>query len=96
MGRVHGERKLNTPAVKAKKIKTSMPDDGRLDLTSKGFSCNFVSLLVDGRKEFLSAIFSVEEDLFKLIDRLEGVKFAIVIDLGIFSLAQWNPTSISG
>ena len=46
MGSVHGERKLNTPATKAKKIKTSIPDCGRMGLALNGFK-----LRVGGEEE---------------------------------------------
>lgn len=46
MGSVHGERKLNTPAAKAKKIKTSIPDCGRMGLDWNGFE-----LRVGGEEE---------------------------------------------
>ena len=96
MGRVHGERKLNTPAMNAKKVKTSMPDGGRLDLTSNGFDGDVASSLADNREVLGVIVFSVAEVFIKLFDRVEVDKLASFIAVGIFSLVQRNPTSNSG
>ena len=93
---MHGERKLNTPAVNARKIKTSIPDDGRLDFTSNGFDCNVSFSLFDDREVFEVTVFSIEEDFIKLFARVEADKLASFIAFGIFSLAQRNPTSNAG
>ena len=61
MGKVHGERKLSTPATNARKVKTNMPDCGRLGFTSNGFDCKVVFPLAENRVASEVAFFSSEE-----------------------------------
>jgi len=106
---IPGEKRLNSisknigmfyntllMSINAKKIKTSIPDDGRLDLTSNGFDCDVPLLLFDNREVFEVTVFPIEEDFIKLFARVEADKLASFIAFGTFSLAQRNPTSNSG
>ena len=69
MGKVQGDKKLNTPAINARSVKTRIPDSGRLDFGANGLNGALSLDIV-----FRSEDFSIE--LVLLVDPAVSDKLA--------------------
>ena len=90
---MHGDKKLNTPAINARNVKTRIPDSGRLDFGANGLNRALSSDIV-----FCSEGFSIELVLLDapvVLGELDKDK-PVLIWRGLFSLTQRNPTSGPG
>ena len=90
---MQGDKKLNTPAINARSVKTRIPDSGRLDFGENGLN-GALSLDIVFRGED----FSIELVLFvapAVLGELDKDNPAL-IGAGLFSLTQRNPTSGPG
>ena len=52
MGKVHGDKKLKTPATNARRVKTIIPESGRLGLGANGLNGAAVLDAVFGDADF--------------------------------------------
>ena len=90
---MQGDKKLNTPAINARSVKTRIPDSGRLDFGANGLNGALSLDIV-----FRSKDFSIELVLLvdpAVSDELDKDNPAL-IGAGLFSLTQRNPTSGPG
>ena len=90
---MQGDKKLNTPAINAKNVKTRIPDSGRLDFGANGLNRALASDIV-----FWSEGFSIELGLLDdsvVLGELDKSN-PVLIWAGLFSLTQRNPTSGPG
>ncbi len=90
---MQGDKKLNTPAINARNVKTRIPDSGRLDFGANGLKRALASDIV-----FWSEGFSIELVLLDDSVVLDGLDkdSSVLIWAGLFSLTQRNPKSGPG
>ena len=95
MGNVQGDKKLNTPAMNANKVRATIPESGRLGLGWKGFSgADFEtvdSVAVEEREGLM--IVGEETELFRTFRKEEVFVF---MKSGWVTLEHRNPTSGAG
>ena len=61
MGKVQGDKKLNTPAINARNVKTRIPDSGRLDFGVNGLNMALVSDIVFWSEGFLMELVLLDD-----------------------------------
>ena len=90
---MQGDKKLNTPAINARSVKTRIPDSGRLDFGANGFSrALFSDIAFRGESFSIELILLDDPAVLGELDK-DNPTF---IGVGLFSLTQRNPTSGPG
>ena len=93
MGNVQGDKKLNTPAMNASRVRATVPESGKLGLGWKGFSGADFETVDSVAAEERGGLVMVREETERAFRKEEVF---VLMKVGWVTLAQRNPTSGAG